>query len=118
MQGCDSSFSKELSSELKFPGHLELQFHSSSSYGMHELSYSSVQFHLLGIASKQTNGYQTASKPVLRLLPLPPCVLAGQEHGTGTFYVINEQKLSSSRELLKVELSSGTVPKNVWNCRN
>ena len=50
-QGCDTSFSKELSSEFKLPGHLELQFRSSSSYGMRELSYSSVQFHLLGLAS-------------------------------------------------------------------
>ena len=44
-QGCVSSFSKELSSQLQFLGHLELQFSSSSFQGLHELSYSSVQFH-------------------------------------------------------------------------
>jgi len=47
-QGCASSFPKELSSGLKFLGHLELQFRSSSSQPMHELSYSSVQFHPSG----------------------------------------------------------------------
>ena len=45
IQGCVSSFSKELSSQLQFLGHLELQFSSSSIQGLHELSYSSVQFH-------------------------------------------------------------------------
>ena len=29
----------KFSSEFKFPGYLELQFRSSSSYGMHQLSY-------------------------------------------------------------------------------
>ena len=46
-QGCESSFSKELSSQFKFLGHQELLFSSSSSRCMHELSYSSVQFHPL-----------------------------------------------------------------------
>ena len=46
-QGCESSFSKELSSQFKFPGHQELLFSSSSSTCIHELSYSSVQFHPL-----------------------------------------------------------------------
>ena len=46
-QGCESSFSKELSSQFKFLGHQELLFSSSSTTCMHELSYSSVQFHQL-----------------------------------------------------------------------
>ena len=71
-QGCDSSFSKELSSQFKLPGHLELQFRSSSSYGMRELSYSSVQFHLLGQASKRPNSYQIVFKPALSTLILAP----------------------------------------------
>ena len=45
-QGCESSFSKELSSQFKFLGQQELLFSSSSSRWMHELSYSSVQFYL------------------------------------------------------------------------
>ena len=35
----------ELGSQVQFLGHLELQFSSSSIQGLHELSYSSVQFH-------------------------------------------------------------------------
>ena len=44
-QGCVSSFSKELSSQLQFLGRLELLFSSSSHPGLHELNSSSVQFH-------------------------------------------------------------------------
>ena len=40
------------------------------------------------------------------------------ELDTGTFQAINELKLSSNRKVLKVELSSVSVPKYHWNCRN
>ena len=51
-QGCSSYFSKELSSHIQFLQHLELLFQSSAFEGLHELSYSSVQFHqpILGLA--------------------------------------------------------------------
>ena len=40
------------------------------------------------------------------------------ELDTGTFQAINELKFSSNRKVLKVELSSVSVPKYHWNCRN
>ena len=39
---------------------------------MRELSYSSVQFLLLGLASKRPNSYEIIFKPALRTLILAP----------------------------------------------
>ena len=73
-QGCVSSFSKELSSQLQILGHLELLFSLSSFQGLHGLKFSSntkvFKFELSsGAVPKIERGMERTVHPELSSAP-------------------------------------------------